>query len=803
MNINLQDSELLKSIIKTCDLLFVTIPSNSTKEDLSEAENEICIDVTVLKNEINEEIKVIESEAEEEIFCRSIKDFIEMNYKKNPLKKYYIKRIKSSNEEDIKRWINEIKKHIGNKNKNHNNLPSKDSLYFTELIYNTYKDNQNQPFFSEIQMNFKDKSKNKIEINPHQIMESKILINICQIQINDNIPYSYYNIENNTEVYNETKKALKENNTDIWTQFEKKMKLNPDFEAIGTRKYINGEFKEYNYIKMSECFSLAEKIANGFANIGLKENDIVLELMNQRIEVPIINMALWRQGGIIAPKPIGNVSIKEYMLQIQPNLLILTPEYIKSFYENAKQLYSEKKLNAKQIILLPYPNGPEQDKEVLNEDIINSYKELEIKIYKYNEIINLGKKNVYEKKEINPESIAYILNSSRTSQTDLKSISLSHKNVIASCTINNVYIKNFGEYKLLLSPNFGHASDCILNVCAMLCPNLSLGFVSNGKNNYLDDLKICKPNASYVIPLTLKNLYDEYNLKLKEGMSKEKGIEYILKEKLGGNMKYVNCFGSGLSKEITDWCIDDLKFKFANYFGSTEAIFIFAEVLENSNKPNNYISNKPRYAKIRIKEIEKNDKSFISEFTEENQKYKIIRGELLVKSDNVMKGYYKNKELTEKVLDKDNYYHTGDIIEYNTKTNDIVIVDRLNNIIILKNSAKISVSSLENSILSNPLFKQCLVYGIENNLKLFCIVVLNKDLLKKDFNNFEEEYEKIYEKVLKEMDNIYKQHRFPNLLKFNKIIIEFKEWTFEEGLITISGKVFRRAVIEKYKDKLI
>ena len=112
------------------------------------------------------------------------------------------------------------------------------------------------------------------------------------------------------------------------------MKLNPNFEAIGTRKYINGEFKEYNYIKMSDCFSLAEKIGNGLANIGLKENDKVLELMNQRIEVPIINMALWRQGAIIAPKSQGNVNITECMLQIEPKLIILTPEYIKSFYAN-------------------------------------------------------------------------------------------------------------------------------------------------------------------------------------------------------------------------------------------------------------------------------------------------------------------------------------------------------------------------------------------------------------------------------------------------------------------------------------
>ena len=165
MNLNILDSELLKSFIKTCDLLFVTIPENSTKGDLSEAissskenEKENCIHVAVLKNEINEEIKVIEAETEEGVICRSLKIFIEMNSIKNPLKKYYVKRIKSSNEEDIKRWINEIEKHIGKKDFNY--LPSKVSLYCSELIYNTYKDNKNQPLFAESPMNFKDKEGN-------------------------------------------------------------------------------------------------------------------------------------------------------------------------------------------------------------------------------------------------------------------------------------------------------------------------------------------------------------------------------------------------------------------------------------------------------------------------------------------------------------------------------------------------------------------------------------------------------------------------------------------------------------------
>ena len=349
---------------------------------------------------------------------------------------------------------------------------------------------------------------------------------------------------------------------------------------------------------------------------------------------------------------------------------------------------------------------------------------------------------------------------------------------------------------------FGHASDCLDNAWAMICPNYCLGFRSNGQKNYYEDLKFLRPNANYVIPSTLKQLFDEYNLKLKEGLSEQSAIDYILNEKLGGNMKYVNCFGCGLSKEITDWCIDSLKFKFANYFGATEAIFIFAEILENSNKPSNYISNKPKYVEIRVKEIANNDQSFITEFKKDNN-YKIIRGELLVKSENVMIGYYKNKELTEKVLDKDNYYHTGDIIEYNTQTNDIILVDRLNNLITLSNAAKIPASVLENLILNNPLFKQCFVHGSENDIKLFCVVVLNKEILKKEFDNFAENEAQINEKVLKEMNKVYEENKFPSLWKFNKIIIEFNEWTLEEGLITLSGKVIRKNIIEKYKNKMV
>ena len=199
----------------------------------------------------------------------------------------------------------------------------------------------------------------------------------------------------------------------------KKVKLNENFEATGTRKYKDGKFQEYNYMKMSECFALVEEIGNGLASIGLKENDIVLEIMNQRIEIPIINMGIWRHGGIIAPKSQGNIGIKECIHQLEPILVILTPEYINSFYDEYKELKVDSKLKIKNVIILPYPNGLNQDKEELKDDIIKKYNDLDIKIYKYN-VINLGKKNKFVRKNINPENTAFIINKQRNIVTNIK-----------------------------------------------------------------------------------------------------------------------------------------------------------------------------------------------------------------------------------------------------------------------------------------------------------------------------------------------------------------------------------------------
>lgn len=79
MNINIIEEELLNSIIKTSDLLFITIPQNSTKGDLADAissstgnEKENCIHVGILKNDKNEQIQIIESNTTEGVICKPL-----------------------------------------------------------------------------------------------------------------------------------------------------------------------------------------------------------------------------------------------------------------------------------------------------------------------------------------------------------------------------------------------------------------------------------------------------------------------------------------------------------------------------------------------------------------------------------------------------------------------------------------------------------------------------------------------------------------------------------------------------------
>ena len=90
------------------------------------------------------------------------------------------------------------------------------------------------------------------------------------------------------------------------------------------------------------------------------------------------------------------------------------------------------------------------------------------------------------------------------------------------------------------------------------------------------------------------------------------------------------------------------------------------------------------------------------------QDYKVVDGELWIKGDNVMLGYYKDPEKTAEVLDSDGWLHTGDLVSFDDE-HFITITGRRKNIILLPNGENVSPEEIEDLFYQSPMVRDCLV----------------------------------------------------------------------------------------------
>ncbi len=159
-------------------------------------------------------------------------------------------------------------------------------------------------------------------------------------------------------------------------------------------------------------------------------------------------------------------------------------------------------------------------------------------------------------------------------------------------------------------------------------------------------------------------------------------------------------------------------------------------------------------------------------------------GEILVKGENVMLGYW-NKEKETKEIIKNGWLHTGDIGEIDEQ-GYLKITDRKKDIIVNHGGDNISPSKIENFVCTNNKIKQCLVYGDKKNYLVALIVVEPKD--KNDST-----IRSILNDLNKNLSIIEKIKKF-------KLIED--EFTIDNGMMTPTLKLKRKKIIEKYKQDL-
>ncbi len=173
-------------------------------------------------------------------------------------------------------------------------------------------------------------------------------------------------------------------------------------------------------------------------------------------------------------------------------------------------------------------------------------------------------------------------------------------------------------------------------------------------------------------------------------------------------------------------------------------------------------------------------------------------GELMVRGDSIMLGYWDNEQATNEVLTQDGWLHTGDIARIENEI--IYITGRVKDIIVLSNGEKIPPADVEHAICSDALFDQTIVIG-ERRPFLSAIVVLNREQCKlQRINERNIHDEAVKEELLKKIGQY--MNEFPGYAQIYKITATLDPWEVENGLLTPTLKIKREKVKELFKQEI-
>ena len=180
-------------------------------------------------------------------------------------------------------------------------------------------------------------------------------------------------------------------------------------------------------------------------------------------------------------------------------------------------------------------------------------------------------------------------------------------------------------------------------------------------------------------------------------------------------------------------------------------------------------------------------------------------GEICVRGPNVMRGYFNKPEATAEVIDRDGYFHTGDIGRID-EDGYLYITDRKKDLIVTSAGKNIAPQPIENVLKTHPLMAEVVMVGNGHNFPTALVVpnfeALGRAATAAGVANASREaliadprVIEIVEQAIASMSKDFAQYE-----KIKKITLLPKEFSIEAGELTPTLKVKRRVVEAKYKD---
>ena len=524
-----------------------------------------------------------------------------------------------------------------------------------------------------------------------------------------------------------------------------------------------------------ETKNLTKKIHNFLANKYLGELERVLLVSENRPEWMASDIAIMSNKLICVPNYTTYTSrdFEHILNDSQPVGLIVSN---KNLLQTILTACEEIKYNFKFILCFDYFE---------NNSISN--------LVFLNDLTDDNNDNNREKiKEIMRTDPACIIYTSGT-QGLPKGVILSHGGILSNCE---------GAYELLktikgpdltfltwlpLSHSYEHAVQFVQIILEAKV------FYNKSIETLLPTIKIAQPHIMTAVPRFYNNLHAKMKINLKNqsnlkqnlfnktiqlGTKKFKNIKLSFSENIfnlildklvrkkvknnfGGRLEAFISGGGPLDRQVGE-ALNALGLKTLQGYGLTETSPVVSCNLLNKVKVDTV---GPIFPGVEVKLAED--------------------GEILVKGENLMLGYWNNKEATEQTI-KDGWLHTGDIGEFD-EDNYLKITDRKKDIIVSLGGDNIAPSKIENLLTLSPEIEQACVFGEQKNY-IAALLVLSSESKSSD------------EDIQRYIDEVNKDLTQPEKIK--KFIFIDEPFSIENNLMTPTMKVRRHEVQIKYQNQI-
>ena len=610
------------------------------------------------------------------------------------------------------------------------------------------------------------------------------------------------------------------------------MKTIVELLEVSASKYANNPYllekkaDKYEAITYKETKEQAYRVAAGFLALGLKKGDRVALLSEARTDWVISELGVLHTGAVSVPLSITlreGADLKFRLDHSESKWVIVSNLQLDKINSIKKDLR-----NLEKVILLDPKESYSKDEIYIGEIKKIGDEYLENNNDKFTETI----------KSVGPDDYANICYTSGTT-ADPKGIILSHGNYTANIE-QALSLMGISEWwtTLLILP-WDHSFAHTVGIYIMMYTGASLAAVQSGKS-YLDSLKHLPENIREIRPFFLFSA-PALAKNLRKGIEKgirEKGpaIEKIFRHALKIAYRY-NGIGWDKGKGMKIFLkplyklYDIILFKKirASLGGRLEFFIGGAALLDIELQKFFYAIGIPMLQGYGLTEaapvisanVMKRHKLGSSGSIVKNLELKICdedgnempvgqKGEIVVRGENVMKGYWKNEKATQETILK-GWLHTGDM-GYVDEDKFLYVLGRFKSLLISDDGEKYSPEGIEETITDrSPFIDQLMLYNNQNRFTSALLVPNGEALARWAENNkINPEELKGREAILKEIEAVINQYKqggiyddlFPSRWLPATIAILDEPFSGDNKLMNSLGKMVRAKIFEYHSDKI-